>query len=46
LRPEETAAHAAQVDDVPYQDESLDMHAVQEIEQELGAALPGTEVNV
>jgi hypothetical protein len=40
LRPEEAAAHAAQVDDVTHQDQGFDVHVLQEIEEQIGAALP------
>jgi hypothetical protein len=46
LRPEEAAAHAAQVDDVTHQDQGFDVHVLQEIEEQIGAALPGAEVKI
>jgi hypothetical protein len=46
LRPEEIATHVPDVDNVADQEELFHVHAVQEVEQQIGAALPCTEVHV
>ena len=46
LRPVETAAQAPDVDDVADQVELVHVHAVQELEQQLGTALARAEVHI